>query len=74
MSPTATHVRTGRTTHYWRRGGNWDLAAERALVDEWGCDPFVLRVLEAITAGRECCGGCRRLLQNTSEAALIAVW
>jgi hypothetical protein len=40
----------------------------------FGCDPFLLWVLEAIVAGRERCGGCGRQFNDTSEAALIGIW
>jgi hypothetical protein len=62
------------TTHHWRRGGDWDIAAERSKVDEYGCDPFVLWILEAVADGREQCGGCRRTFQSTREVALISEW
>jgi hypothetical protein len=58
----------------YRRGGDWDIAAEREKVQEWGGDPFVLWVLEAVPYGNAQCGGCRQIFNTTREIAVIASW
>jgi hypothetical protein len=58
---------------YWRRGGDWDIAAERDKVETWGCDPFLLYTLEAAQQGREHCGGCRHALA-TRDIALVTLY
>jgi hypothetical protein len=61
----------GDVRRYWRRGGDWDIAAHQAEVEEHDVDPFLLWVLQNVAAGRERCGSCRRVFGHTREVALV---
>jgi hypothetical protein len=74
MTASVHYDIVGSVDLHYRSGSDWDIATEREKAQEWGCDPFVLWVLEAVPDGNAQCGGCRQIFNTTREIALIASW